>query len=518
MSTTKKRDEGRGKGVQSITMRALGGMFWRFSGGAFQAVVRLLILSALARLLAPADFGLATAANVVVSFVTLVSRLGIGPAIVQRPQIEAKHLRTAFVFSILLGTVLTGLMVVASPLLASLLGIPEVAAILRGLSILLLLGGLSVVPESLLVRDMRFRFLAGLSLLSYGIGYGVTGIGLASLGLGVWALVGGSLAQSALMSAILLVSVYRPKRIQCDYHALLELLHFGGGFTVGRVLNHLAGQGDNFVVGRWLGSVPLGLYGRAYQLAVMPATLFGQAVDGVLFPAMSRVQNHPARLATAYRRGVALTALLTLPMSVVLFVLAPELVDVLLGSAWTGATVPLRILSISTLFRTSYKMSDSLARATGAVYARAWRQAVYAALVVTGSWIGQHWGLGGVAVGVAAAIAINFAVMAQLSLHLLNMSWKTFSGANMSAMPSAVVVLGMTWGLTSVVRGRGLGSLVILIVVSAIVFLTLLLLIECFPRVFLGGDGLWMLKTLLARVPKRVGEKLVFARLAKEMG
>lgn len=80
-----------------------------------------------------------------------------------------------------------------------------------------------------------------------------------------------------------------------DRTALKELLIFGGGFTLGKIGNTLALQGDNFVIGRWLGAEALGLYGRAYHLMVTPATLFGTVTDKVLFPAMAKVQGDQGR-------------------------------------------------------------------------------------------------------------------------------------------------------------------------------------------------------------------------------
>src|SRR5439155_10953704 len=109
--------------------------------------------------------------------------------------------------------------------------------------------------------------------------------------------------------------------------------------------------------------------------------------------------------------------------SVALVLLAPEAVHVLLGARWTRVVAPFQILAIGMLFRTSYKMSDSLTRATGAVYRRAWRQVVYAGLVIGGAWIGQHWDLTGVAWGVLASLTINFLLMAQLSLTVAGLTW-----------------------------------------------------------------------------------------------
>src|SRR5438309_3352068 len=161
-----------------------------------------------------------------------------------------------------------------------------------------------------------------------------------------------------------------------------------------------------------------------------PAVLFGNVLDRVLFPAMVHVQNQPKRLADAYRRGSTLIALVILPLSAVLVMLAPEVIQVVLGSEWDAVTLPLQILGVGMLFRTSCKISDSLVRATGAVHRRTWRQTVYAILVVAGAWVGQHWGVEGVALAVLATLALNFLLMAHLSLCLVGMSWRTFAAAH----------------------------------------------------------------------------------------
>src|SRR6185437_7222982 len=163
-----------------------------------------------------------------------------------------------------------------------------------------------------------------------------------------------------------------PRRLALQSQAFKDLAYFGGGFTVARLANYAAVYGDNVVTGRFLGPAALGYYGRAYSLMSAPAYAFGTVLDAVLFPAMAKVQDDPPRLAAAYRRGVALIALVVLPTSAALILLAPEVIRVALGPHWTAAVAPFQILGIGMLFRTSYKMSDSIARSTGVVYRRAW--------------------------------------------------------------------------------------------------------------------------------------------------
>ena len=82
-----------------------------------------------------------------------------------------------------------------------------------------------------------------------------------------------------------------------------DLLSFGFGHSLAQVALVLSQQGDNMVVGRWLGPAALGIYGRAYSLMVMPATVFGKIVNRVLFPVMAHVQDERARLAGRLRAG-----------------------------------------------------------------------------------------------------------------------------------------------------------------------------------------------------------------------
>ncbi|MGH7526523.1 MAG: lipopolysaccharide biosynthesis protein, partial [Gemmatimonadales bacterium] len=422
-----------------LTHRTVSGLLWTAWGKGGHAVLTLLALVVLARLLSPSEFGTVSAALVVIEFSSIFSRLGLGPAVVQRPHLEPRHLQAAFSGSLLFGLATGGAIWLLAPQVAGFFKNAGVEPVLRALACVFPLRGISAVAESLMLRDLRFRWLANLEVATFAAAQGLIGIPLALAGFGVWALVGAIVAQTLARSAALLTARRPPLGLWPEWEALRDMLHFGSGFTIARLANQLALQGDNLVVGRWLGPVALGVYGRAYSLMATPASTLGKVLDDVLFPTMARVQDDVARLGLAYRRGVAVIALVALPASVVLVVLAPELIGVALGPQWLEAITPFQVLAAGTLFRTSYKMSDSLARSTGVVYRRAGRQIVYAALVIGGAYIGRHWGITGVAAGVLLALMVNFLLMAQLSLEVCRMSWGTFWAAH---RPSLLVAVG----------------------------------------------------------------------------
>ena len=477
------------------------GLLWTGWGKAAQAVLQLLVVAVLARLVSPAEFGVVNAVMIVIGFSAIFSRVGLGPALVQRRQLDERHVATAFVASPLIGVLVGAAVWASAPVVAHLFRMDGVTTMLRVLACVFPIKGLGAIGEALLERELRFRWLANLEVASFAIGYGGVGIVTALLGWGAWALVAANLGESIVKTGVLLVARRPPRRLFIERRALGELLHFGGGFTIGRYFNYLALQGDNLVVGRWLGPLALGLYGRAYQLMANPAALFGDVLDKVLFPTMARVQDDRTRLRDTYRRGVTVIALIMLPASVAAYVLAPELIRIALGPMWSGVVTPFRFLAIGMLFRTSYKMSDAVARATGDVYRRALRQVLYAALVIGGAMVGQRWGVAGVALAVTLALAANFVVMAQLSLRVTGLTWADFVAAHRAPAMLALATLGSAGPVTALLRSTTAPGIVIALIAGGAAIATCSVAVRLMPAIFLGRDGVWMLELLKAQLP-----------------
>jgi O-antigen/teichoic acid export membrane protein len=488
----------------TITNRTIKGMFWVFLGTVVQGIIQVLALVVLSRLVLPREFGLANAAVIVIGVSTLFSQIGIGPAIVQRPNLEERHIRTGFTVSLLLGLLLTTLTILFAPLIASFMRMADLTLILQVTAPLFVVQSFFVIPNSILSRNMNFRIQTIIQIASYAIGYGLVGIILAFLKWGVWALVSAQICQALLGSIMTTILQTHSKKLQIDKQAFKDLFYFGGGFTLARIGNYFAGNVDNLVVGRWLGETALGMYSRAFQLIVMPANLFGQVLDTVLFPAMSAVQDSKSRLTSAFRRGVLFITVIVLPISVLSIILAPEIIRIVLGKNWENAIAPFQILSISILFRTSYKMSDSLARATGAVYDRAWRQILFALFVFVGAWIGTQWGLAGVATGVLLATCINYLFMAHLSLKLISMSWKDFFKDQIPSFGFAVFSSILIWGAVAWMRAFFLSSILVVLVSIFLMGLLMIVVFWINPILFLGADGLWVLDMLETNFPVRL--------------
>jgi O-antigen/teichoic acid export membrane protein len=498
----------RSRAPGGLTNRALGGMVWTFSGTGVQAVVQLLAIMALGRLLTPAEFGLMGAATVVIAFSQIVSQIGVGPAIVQRQELEPAHIRTAFTISGGLGLVLGAVVWLGAPAIAAFYRIPAVEPVLRGVALLFPIDGLNTVGQSLLMRELRFRLYVALDVGSYIIGYACVGVLLAWLGYGVWALVAANLALVTLRTLSMYLVTRHSIRPSLNPRASRDLLSFGLGHSLAQLGLVLSQQGDNLVVGRWLGPAALGIYGRAYNLMVLPATVFGKIVNRVLFPIMAQVQNERARLAGGYERALAIVALVSMPVSATLWIVAPEFIPVLLGPKWTAVVLPFRLFTCGLFFRMSSKVSDVCTKAAGAVYSRALIQGLYAVTVLLGALVGQQWGIGGVAVAVSIAMGINWLMMAALGRSVTGLSWPRFVRAQVPGVLFAAVTGATVAILVEAARAAHLGKVAVLVVAGLTAAAVVYVASRLRSELLLGPHGTW--------ASRRGGEMLqqVFGRLA----
>ena len=234
----------------SLRDGSVSGLLWTISRTGGMVGLRLLMLVILARLLTPADFGVMSAATIVLAFSAMFYQMGVGPALVQRSEVTADHIRAASSGAIIMSLMFGGAVALGAPVIASAFDIEGLIPVLRVIAIEFPIKGIAVVPLSLMQRELRFRDLAIIDIVSYAIGYGIVGVTMAVFGAGVWALVGAHLTGTVVSAVLALIKSRYGLRPGFNVTAFRELMVFGGGFTIARVFNYIAGHGDNFVAAR----------------------------------------------------------------------------------------------------------------------------------------------------------------------------------------------------------------------------------------------------------------------------
>ena len=429
---------------RSLVTRAWSGLKWSYLAAAAEALLSVLILAVLSRLLRPADFGLFGMALVFTGPAEALGGRSIGLAIVQRHDLTNRHVEVAVTLSLAFGVATMAVMWLLAPLSGPLFDEQRAPEVVRALSAVFVVESFGVVSEHLLRRRLLFRNLTIATALSQAIGGGLTAIGMAFLGFGVWSLVWGAIVRRAIHA--LVVVLYSPRLFgpRWALREAFDLLRHGVGFSLVSFFNIVAEHGASLVVGRRLGAVALGYYTRALSL-IFPLLNLGYTLLHALFPAMSERQRQRDRLSVVYLLGVEILSLMALPIGILVFVSAPEIVAVALGSQWDAAVPVLRILAATIVFRMCEVMNPPLVRALGAVHREARTQAVFAIVSIAGAWFGSRWGLSGIAAAVVGARIVVYLLGTQLALSLLDLSWRRLLRCCLPALWVGVWTTPVLW-------------------------------------------------------------------------
>ncbi|PTL37771.1 lipopolysaccharide biosynthesis protein [Alkalicoccus saliphilus] len=482
---------------KGLTNRTIDGFLWVLSGTGFKTISQLLFLVVMARLLTPQEFGLVASVGLIIAFADMFMKAGIVPSLINLPRIHDNHLYTAFTVSLLLGTSIYTAVYFLTPWIGMLLdageGFTEAA---RTVSIVFIVMSFSKVSDALLQRELKFKQTTYIQAVSYVVGFMLVGITLGFLGFGFWSIIIAEITKSALKSVLTIIVRPHKVKLKIHYNSFKDIFYFGSGFTLGKFIDYFADNGDKMIIARLLGESALGYYTRAYQLMSVPVTIINQIFEKVLFPVMSRLQGKPQKLSDAFIKSLSFIFLISLPGSLLIYLTAPELIRAVLGPGWENTIVILQILAVGMVFRSGYKVCESLANAKGAVYQKAARQGVFAVLVFVLGGSGAVFGLPGIATGILLAFVINFLMMMRLSMKLIPIKKAEVLGSLRPALYLTAAAAVPLYYLVYFMRDINMHYMWILLL-TASAFLTITaVFIKLNADFFIGWNGQWALEKI----------------------
>lgn len=481
------------------TVHAVG---WQFATVFGKYMLQFLVVAVLSRLLSPEDFGVVGQAMIFIGLANLFSDIGVAPALIQRKTISDAHIRVAFTFSVFTGLIMAGIAWLTAWIPAIVFRNPALEPLLQLLSVTLLFKSIGITATCLLMRRLDFRRWFWIYIGAYVVGSATVGVGMALAGYGAWALAWAYVTQDALSCLILLAVVRHPMRFLFARAEARQLLGFGVGMTLSRLTHYATENLDRFVVGRWLGAAPLGLYTRAYELLTVSNGTFAQVLGRVLFPAFSKMQDQPERLWSVYLRAVSTVSLVAFPICTGLAVAAPEAVRFVFGPHWDDAVLPLQILCAGGVFWAVTTISDAMVQALGAVYGIFWRRVVLSTAIFAGALIGSQQGIAGVAGGVAVSMVMMYFLMARLCLRLTQGNWREFALCQIPGICTTALITSGAHAAAVMLRANGFSTVVTLLVTVLAGVLIAALALLALPRTKLPESCRWSLQKIDAAAAK----------------
>ncbi|MBU1118726.1 lipopolysaccharide biosynthesis protein [Patescibacteria group bacterium] len=318
----------------------------------------------LARILNPNDFGLIAIATTIIAFVGILGNLGIKDALIfQREKIKIAA-DTVFYINVILGLLYTSLTFFLAPYLADFFKSPESKLVIQVLSFQFILHYLGLTSLALLQKKFKFFWISVTTVVSSISSILITVV-LALNNFHVWSLVIGNLS-GVLINTILffILSPWKPSQT-FDKKVFSQIFNYGKHLIKSDIFLTAIDQGDKFVLGRMKGSVDLGYYTLSYNLANLPALSISAVVQQVSFPAFSKIRNDIKVLRSAYYKNIQFIALLAIPISVGMIILAPEITKYVFGEKWLPMIPALQIISVYGCLRSITWVVHDVIKAVG---------------------------------------------------------------------------------------------------------------------------------------------------------
>ena len=290
-------------------------------------------------------------------------------------------------------------------------GHSDVTPLIHVLALSVLASSLGAVPDALLRRALQFQRLTVAAVVR-AVATGAVTLGLLLTGHGALSLAVGTVAGSLgyTLACWLLVrervswALWRVRREE-----LAAALRFGGPVAGSSLLARLIFDIDYLIVGALLGAQALGYYTLAFRLPELIIINVFFVLSTVLFPLYSRARAEHRRLQRGYLISMQIQSLYGVTAGIGLAVVAPVVVPLVFGDQWSGAVVPLILLSL-------YAAARSLGVGANDVYKALGRPALSVSVgfcrllvLLPVLVVATRWGITGVAAA-QVAVALLFAV------------------------------------------------------------------------------------------------------------
>lgn len=444
------------------------GVKWNFLATLANLVGRLAFTFLLARLLGPDSFGVFAVAAVYIAFVVVFLDQGFGVALVQKERLEEHDVGTVAWLNLATGVLLTAVTVVLAPAVADFFATPELTALLRVLSVTLLLRSVLLVPLSLIRRELRFRTLALAETVGVLVG-GVAGVLAALVGADYWSMAVQTIVMNVVTGVWVLLAVGRTSW-RPAWSTVRQVWVFSSHVLLSSLVVFLGNNADNLLVARYEGATQLAFYALAFRLLRLPVQMTASVVNGVALPVLSRLQSDDVRSAAWFQQATQGLAVLTFPAFALLAVGAQDGVRSVFGEQWDAAAAPLQAMALAGPPLVVRMLFGPLATArarTGLVLT--W-SVITVGLQLLGFAVGLA--LGGM-VGVAVSLAVvQYVTWGPQMFHALPRLLGTSAGAYFRCLvpPTAASLLAAAvwWAVQEAQQSLYGGPLLLQVAISAV--------------------------------------------------
>ena len=324
--------------------KAVNGGKWITISTVISTLFQFLQIAVLARILAPADFGLVSVSNLIIAFFQVFANLGFSNSIIYKQESDRTVLSTLYYLNLLVGLFIFIVIHATKPYIISFYHEPRLDHVLNLSSYYFVIAYFGQIYMFLLEKELRFKSVAIIDITGTIVGSLVT-ITMAYSGMHELSLIIGSLALQIVKSALQIALGLRffvPKLV-FNLKDIQEHLRFGI-YNMGEgLLGYIQSNSDNIFLGGLLGVKMLGYYTIAYQLSIFPIVKLNPIILQVAYPILAKMKDSISALRNSYLKILDVISYCNMPLLAGLFITADGVVPLIYGPGWEPTVNLIRI-------------------------------------------------------------------------------------------------------------------------------------------------------------------------------
>jgi O-antigen/teichoic acid export membrane protein len=371
-------------------------------------LIGIVSLTILARLLMPADFGLVALATTVLAFFDMFGQAQVDLALIRDRHADRQHYDSAWTIEIMRAAATAAILAVTASLAADFFAEPRLEPLLYAVAAIQLLGGAENIGIVDLRKEMRFGREFAFQFAARCAGAALT-IGLAFAWRQYWALIAGMALSTA--SRVALSYVLSPYRPRLGFARFGDIFHFSKWVLLQNLFGGLREQAPNFIIGRMLDVGALGLFNAAKEIAAIVTTELRAPIRRALFPGFAHMSAETGEMRRGAIDSFSVMVLLSLPLAVGIYGLAPLLVELFLGARFRGAIPLLEIMALYGIVQSFGTNSHLIYNRLGRPRLTSTLNAIFLAYFIPAAvWGALKYGAAGVAWAIVVTSVFNLAI------------------------------------------------------------------------------------------------------------
>lgn len=322
-------------------------------------LIGLISIVMFSRLLTPSEIGVFAIASSVALIASDLRLLGTGSYLVRETEISEQKIRSGIGLTMIISWSLGFLLIVSATWFGDFYGVPDLKIIMLILSFSFFLAPFISVTSSIFVRNLQFKKLYIVKLLS-SLGRFFITILLIFKGYSYFSLAWGT--TFGVVCEFVLIAFFKPANVNWlpSFDGLKPILKFGILVSLTNLLRRLDETLPSLIIGKVGSTGQVAIFSRGMGLMSFFSQLIISGIQPVSLPYLSNAKRNSGNLKDAYIKAVLLLGAICWPILAVIGAASYPAIMLMFGNQWEGAVSIASILSLWILFRVIHTLLPSL--------------------------------------------------------------------------------------------------------------------------------------------------------------